>query len=102
MRTKTMQNVSTAKSSKTSEALGGLEPPISYLRDKRINLYVTEPCYTERYQEVHSLIQLWSKKTKRANEDKDYAECIDSKIIKDKRGPGRIRTTDLLFTRQAH
>ena len=41
------------------------------------------------------------KKTKRSNEDKDYAECIDSKIIKDKRGPGRIRTTDLLFTKGA-
>ena len=64
MRIKTMQNVSTAKSSKTSEALGGLEPPIAYLRDKRINLYVTEPCYAERYQEVHSLIQLWSKNQK--------------------------------------
>ena len=56
MRIKTMQNVSTAKSSKTSEDLGGLEPPISYLRDRRINHYATEPCYTERYQEVHSLI----------------------------------------------
>ena len=64
MRIKTMQNVSTAKSSKTSEALGGFEPPISCLQDRRSNHYATEPCYTERYQEVHSLIQLWSKKQK--------------------------------------
>ena len=44
MRIKTMQNVSTAKSSKTSEVLGGLEPPISCLQDRRINHYATEPC----------------------------------------------------------
>ena len=44
MRIKTMQNVSTAKSSKTSEALGGFEQPISCLQDRRINHYATEPC----------------------------------------------------------
>ena len=33
---KSMQNVPRAKSSKTSEALGGFEPPISCLQDRRI------------------------------------------------------------------
>ena len=42
-----MQNVSTAKSSKTIEALGGFEPPISCLQDRRSNHYATEPCNRE-------------------------------------------------------
>ena len=100
MRIETMQNVSTAKSSKASEALGIFEPPISCLQDKRTNQYATEPC--NRELSSTSLPDSYGQKTKRANEDKVYAECIDSKIIKDKRGSGRIRTTDLLFTRQAH
>ena len=47
MRIKTKQNVSTAKSSKASEALGIFEPPISCLQDKRTNQYATEPCNRE-------------------------------------------------------
>ena len=42
MRIKTMQNVSTAKSSKASEALGIFEPPISCLQDKNNNHYARE------------------------------------------------------------
>ena len=38
-----MQNVSTAELSKASEAVGGFEPPISCLQDRRINRYATEP-----------------------------------------------------------
>ena len=56
--------VKIAKSLARKYALGGLEPPISCLRDRRINHYATEPCCTERYQEVHSLIELWSKNQK--------------------------------------
>ena len=47
MRIKTIQNLSTAKSSKTSEALGIFEPPIACLQDRRINHYTTEPCNGE-------------------------------------------------------
>ena len=39
-------------------------------------------------------------KLKRANDDKDYAECIDSKIIKNNKTSEWIRTIDLLFKKQ--
>ena len=58
---KTKQNVWTVKSSKISEALGGFEPTISCLRNRRIEHYATEPCYTEKYQEVHCLIVMVKK-----------------------------------------
>ena len=53
-----MENVSTAKYSKRSEALGGFEPPIPQLQDRRMNQYATEACYTKRYQEGHPLKHL--------------------------------------------
>ena len=84
MRIKTMQNVSTAKSSKASEALGIFEPPISCLQDKRTNQYATEPC--NRELSSTSLPDSYGQKTKRANEDKVYAECTESKKFKDNRG----------------
>ena len=86
MRIKTMQNVSTAKSSKASEALGIFEPPISCLQDKRTNQYATEPC--NRELSSTSLPDSYGQKTKRANDDKVYAECTESKIFKDKRPLG--------------
>ena len=58
MTNKSMQNVSTAKSSKIREAQSGFQPPISQLQDRRRNHYATEACYTERYQEGHPLIHL--------------------------------------------
>ena len=53
MTIKSMQNVSTAKSSKTSEDLGGFEPPISCLQDRRINHYATEPCIRGIKKYIH-------------------------------------------------
>ena len=76
-----MQNVPTAKLSKTSEALGGFEQPISWLQDRRINCYATEP----GNREVSSSTlpdKVMVKKTKRASDDKVYAECTESKIFK--------------------
>ena len=76
MRIKTMQNVSTAKSSKTSEALGGFEPPISYLRDKRINL-----CYRAMlHREV------------------SRSTFTDTVMVKKPKGPMRIKTMQNVST----
>ena len=80
-----MQNVSTVKSSKTSEALGGFEPPISCLQDRRINHYATEPCNKEVSKSP--LPDSYGRKTKRANEHEDFAECNERKIIKNNRAP---------------
>ena len=94
-----MQNVSTAKSSKPSEAVGGFEPPISCLQDRRINRYATEPCN----REVSSSTlpdKVMVKKPKEPMTIKYMQNVPRAKYSKITKAIGRIRTTDLLFTRQ--
>ena len=99
MRIKTMQNVSTAKSSKTSEALGIFDPPISCLQDRRINPYTTEPCNREvSSSTLPDMVMV--KKPKEPMTIKSMQNVPRAKYSKVTEAIGRIRTTDLLFTRQ--
>ena len=99
MRIKTMQNVSTAKSSKTSEALGGFEPQISCLQDRRITTMLQS-----RVTEVSSSSTLRDmvmvKKPKEPMTIKSMQNVPRAKYSKITEAIGQIRTTDHLFTRQ--
>ena len=94
-----MQNISTAKSSKTIEALGGFEPPISCLQDRRTNHYATEPCNRE-LSSTSLPDRVTVKKPKEPMRIKSMQNVPRSKYSKITEAIGRIRTTDLLFTRQ--
>ena len=99
MRIKTIQNLSTAKSSKTSEALGIFEPPIACLQDRRINHYTTEPCNREvSSSTLPDMVMV--KKPKEPMTIKSMQNVPRAKYSKIIEAIGRIRTTDLLFTRQ--
>ena len=94
-----MQNVSTAKLSKTSEALGGFEQPISWLQDRRINCYATEP----GNRDVSSSTlpdKVMVKKPKEPVTTKSMQNVPRAKYSNITEAIGRIRTTDLLLTRQ--
>ena len=94
-----MQNVSTAESSKTSEALSIFEPPISCLQDRRNNHYTTEPCNREVSSNTLPYMVM-VKKPKEPMTIKSMQNVPRAKYSKIIEVIGRIRTTDLLFTRQ--
>ena len=94
-----MQNVSTAKLSKTSEALGGFELPISCLQDRRINCYATESCNIE-VSESTLPDKVWSKKPKEPMTTNSMQNVPRAKYSNITEAIGQIRTTDLLLTKQ--
>ena len=88
-----MQNVSTAKLSKTSEALGGFEPPISRLQDRRINCYATESGNIEVSKSTLP-DKVWSKKPKEPMTTNSMQNAPGAKYSNITGAIGQIRTTD--------
>ena len=79
--------------------MGGLEPPISCLRDRRINHYATEPGNDEVSRSTFT-DTVMVKKPKEPMTIKSMQNVPRAKYSKIIEAIGRIRTTDLLFTRQ--